>query len=403
MKILIINYHYPPSGTAHSYRWSQLTERFRLLGHDVDIIAGGNSGELDRQLNVTRVNFPMTVRSSSNLSANPTGHSAATEVKFSLLKDIKSYILLITKRMYRSFFWPDGLWHWLPMALIEVYKRRNVKYDLVIGYSPTYSALLAAKYYKRLNSEVTLIVDFGDPFSTSKEMPVNNYTFYKNINKRSENKVFQVADLITVTNQQTAVLYREAHPQINKFKIVPHLVDVDAFYSDHVCSSPSVKIGYIGAFHKGIREPYLALDVLNKLSVYISDLQADFYGPLNGIEFRESKKIKHLGVVERDKAILLTKEFDIIINVENEACPMTPSKIYECMASGKPILNFLSSTNTSSFIGYPLVINISPDTNVAKIAQFINLNSKKRLMRSTVDKCLEGKTLASVADMYLTK
>ncbi|WP_286938568.1 MULTISPECIES: hypothetical protein [unclassified Pseudoalteromonas] len=402
MKILIINYHFPPSSTAHSYRWSQLAKRFSDLGHDVDIIAGGDSGTLGQKLNIKRVNFPMTTRFQTY--SNTSGlNNTKFKSRLSVFGRFKKRTILIAKSIYRSIFWPDGLWHWLPMAIFEVYKRRKVEYDLVIGYSPTYSALLAAKYYKYLNSNTTLIVDFGDPFSISKEMPVNNYTIYNGINRKSEEKIFQVADLITLTNEQTAKLYQAKYPHIDKFKVVPHLVDVNAFYCEKVNVHSQIEIGYIGALHKGIREPYLALEVLSKLERYGFDFYSNFYGPLNGIEFIESERVRHLGVIERDKAILLTKKFDIIINIENEACPMTPSKINECIASGKPILNFLSKTKTSSFRDYPLVMNILPSTCVAEISEFISCNAKKRVERSVVESCLKGKTLSSVADIYLNK
>lgn len=80
------------------------------------------------------------------------------------------------------------------------------------------------------------------------------------------------------------------------------------------------------------------------------------------------------------------KSFNIIINVENESCPMSPSKIYECMATGKPILNFLSSTRLSSFNNYPLVLNIDEDTHSSQIEKFIIDNVNNKLPRKLLTK-----------------
>lgn len=395
MKILIINFHYPPSTTAHSYRWSLLREYFLQHNHSVDYICGGQASGYDKENGICRVNFPHTIKKNDIVTTQ------GIPIKKNLFK---SKCISLSKHLYRKFFWPDGLWHWLPFALYEVYKRRKVKYDLVVGYSPTFSAIIASYFYKKSNDQVRFIVDFGDPFSVSSEMPVNNYWLYGKLNHWVENKIFNAADLVSFTNEKTYNLYKNAHSDISKFVVIPHLVNIDDFYTN---SEPKhgdkYKIGYVGAFHKGIREPDLVVEkILGLQDQFASLCQFDFYGPLNGTSLSDSERLAYHGVVERHEALGLMKSFDIIINVENESCPMSPSKIYECMATGKPILNFLSSTGLSSFNNYPLVLNIGRDTLPAQIEKFIIDNANKNLSRKTVDEILTGKTLSSIGDQYLS-
>lgn len=395
MKILIINFHYPPSTTAHSYRWSLLRDYFLKHNHSVDYICGGQVTENDKENGICRVNFPYTIKK------NDIGLTQGIPIKRNLFK---SKFISISKYLYRKFFWPDGLWHWLPLALYEVYKRRKVKYDLVVGYSPTFSAIIASYFYKKINDQVRFIVDFGDPFSVSSEMPVNNYFLYGKLNHWVENKIFNAADLISFTNEKTYNLYKSAHSEISKFEVIPHLVNIDDFYTN---SEPKFgekyKVGYVGAFHKGIRKPDLVVEkILGLPDLFAAKCQFDFYGPLNGTSLFDSGRLIYHGVVERHEALHLMKSFDIIINVENESCPMTPSKIYECMATGKPILNFLSSTGLSSFNNYPLVLNIDRNTHSSQIEKFIIDNVNKNLSREIVDEILTGKTLSSIGDQYLS-
>lgn len=392
MKILIINYHYPPSNTAHSYRWELLRRYFLNQGHEVYVVCGGLSLESDVKDRVRRVNFPRTVRSTVSETKQSTVSSGSS---------FKVRLYEFFRRFYRKIFWPDGLWHWLPFSLYEVLKLRNHKFDLVVGYSPTFSAVITALFYKKLNDRTKLVIDFGDPFSVSREMPANNYFVYSFLNTWIEKLAFKNASLVSFTNQQTYELYKGKYPYFSNFVIVPHLVNLDDFfqYKVRTCSN-SIRIGYVGAFHKKIREPSLVLKKLHQIE--IEHFKFEFYGPLNGVDFCESKCVKHFGVVNRSKAIDLIKDFNILINVENEECPMLPSKIYECVATGKPILNFLSGTKITSFCNYPLVLNIDENTSTAVIIEFIQSNNDKGLTLGEVQDLLKDKTLKSVGERYLS-
>ena len=306
-------------------------------------------------------------------------------------------------KIYRAIFWPDGLWHWLPFALYAVLTRRNNRYDLVVGYSPSFAGIIAARFYMLFNKKARLVLDFGDPFSVSEEMPVNNYNLYKRLNYFSEYWAFKAASMTTFTNEKTLSLYRNKYPSISTFEMLPHLVSIDLFYKKHVVDlSATLTFGYVGALHKGIREPQQAISVLEKLSGKLQEISVVFYGPLNGLDFFESKHVRYMGAVSRGVAIELLQGFDFIINIENENCPMVPSKINELMALGKPIINFLSRINVSSFKDYPIVFNVSVDTNINEIVLFINEMKQKQLRKSEVEILLKGKTVNCIAEQYLT-
>ncbi|NAQ01098.1 glycosyl transferase, partial [Escherichia coli] len=59
---MIINFHYPPSTTAHSYRWSLLRDYFLQHNHSVDYICGGQPSEYDEENGICRINFPYTIK-----------------------------------------------------------------------------------------------------------------------------------------------------------------------------------------------------------------------------------------------------------------------------------------------------------------------------------------------------
>jgi len=399
MKILIINYHFPPSQTAHSYRWALLRKYFKDCGHVVDVIAGGLRDINDYNSGINRVNFPGTLKKNTVDTIDP---NITKLNRLSVLSMLKEKVVSMLKRVYRKSFWPDGLWHWLPMALYRTFTLRKNKYDLVISYSPTFSAVLAGYFYKRLNPNCTFIIDFGDPYSVSKEMPVNNYMLYSKLNRFAENSAFSLSKLITFTNSKTYKLYVNSYPKIKVFDISPHLVDTELFYSNENIKNQSlISLVYIGAFHRGIREPEFTLEVLSNLKKKCPSIYVEFYGALNGVPFNSNSNIVHKGVVERKEAIDIMRNVNILINIENEDCPMTPSKINEYIATGKPILNFLSSTGESSFSDYPLVLNVDIKTSIDDIQRFIEVSITKRLSRLDVDELLKGKTTQDIGNYYL--
>lgn len=151
-------------------------------------------------------------------------------------------------------------------------------------------------------------------------MPVNNYALYGKLNSYIENSVFKAANLVSFTNAKTFYLYKFKYPSSLNFDIVPHLVNVDDFYEiKKSIDNLLVRVGYVGAFHKNIREPNLAIEKLSQID--IDGLRFEFYGPLNGIIFNDSRFVNHYGVVNRDKAICLSKEFDILIILKMKIAP----------------------------------------------------------------------------------
>ena len=124
-------------------------------------------------------------------------------------------------------------------------------------------------------------------------------------------------------------------------------VNFELFYSRNYKHQPREGGGinwlYVGAFHPGIREPGRLLQLVRALNrrgnvkVYL-----DMYGPTNGFDLnpKDSPEIRHWGYLDRERAIERMKSTDFIVNVDNENCVMTPSKIVECIATGRPIINF---------------------------------------------------------------
>lgn len=415
MKILIVNYFYPPVIDAHSYRWEQIAKYWVKNGHHVEVITGSVHdapvSSIESGVHVSRVGIIAKKKSTTRIS------SSASSSLFGVIHRILNYL----RPLYRKLYWPDSAWHWIPSVTLEVIKRRKNDYDLVISYYPCFASHVGVailRYFKK-KSDFTWIADYGDPFSTSPTMQPNNYAIYDGLNKWAERKLAHMANFLVFTNEPTANAYKHALKLNDTIFVIPHLVNIEHYYS--ITDMPSnnqnnvVTLCYIGGFHKKIREPgrlFSIMKLLNQLDekTYILKI----YGPLNGFNIDELSpidciEIQYMGPVKRDDAFSLLRHADAIVNVDNDNCIMTPSKVVECISTGCPIIN-ISSVNINYAplqkyieLGYAIAVTdkVISRKNALDVANFINVHRTKGVAPlDSVKSVLQSHTLENVAHQY---
>ncbi len=411
MKVLIVNYFYAPTIDAHAYRWTQIAQYWAARGFDVEVITGKvkgtSSNAIESGVRVRRVGF---------ISKNDTiGVNLAAG---SFLNGLKNKIINFLRPAYRKIYWPDALWYWFPCVFLEILRRRRVRYDLVISYYPCFSAHLSIRILKKISSnpQFKWILDYGDPFCASDTWQPNNYAIYDFLNRTMEKNCSDHGALV-FTNTETAAAYKEKLNATNEFKTIPHLVDVNRFYAGPAFKSAVrgdvIQICYIGAFHLNIREPYRLIKLVRKLILLHGlNVKLDIYGPSSGFDLSptDCPEIKYRGYIEREKAIALLKITDFIIAVDNENCIMTPSKIVECIATGRPIINIanpsVSYAPINNYIEAGWAIAVSDkdisDVVVNEVYSFIQKHHGSGLASiSTVKNILHTHLLETVAEKYL--
>lgn len=416
MRILIVNYYYPPLIDAHAYRWEQIAQYWAKNGHQVEVITGKVRGSSNRGqesgVHVTRVG--VIARS---VQASPPASNGSLQPR-----RLRARIMDFLRPFYRTLYWPDSAWHWIPSLTLELLRKRGIKYDLVISYYPCMGAHLgvaALKYFSKYPA-FKWIADYGDPFSTSLTMQPNNYAVYDRLNKRTERSLARSANFMVFTNEATSDAYRTALGVDENVRVIPHLVNINRLYSagfrsGSVVSAPVI-LYYIGGFHKNIREPARLFDLVRGLNKGVSGKYLlKIYGPLNGFNLAELSpadcpEIMYMGPIERDKAIEILKKADAIVNVDNENCIMTPSKIVECISTGRPIVNITNKGTIyppleiykESGYSLSLVEEKISDDNVIEARNFLSTRSHSESAPLMVVRgALNSHALETVASQYI--
>lgn len=143
-----------------------------------------------------------------------------------------------------------------------------------------------------------------------------------------------------------------------------------------------VQLTYAGTLYRSFRNPRylcsLLVELSKKMKIHVSFLGS---GDCNDIIDKAAEKsngsIKKLGMQPHDVTMQHLKNADILLSIGNVNSPMAPSKIYEYMATGKPIIHVYAHSedpciNPLKKYGNALLIKEEDSSGLAKVQEFIN-------------------------------
>ncbi|MBD0679880.1 glycosyltransferase [Pseudomonas sp. PSB11] len=415
MKVLLVNYYYHPMVDAHAYRWTQLSEHWAEKGFQVDVICSkvGNveDSECGKNIQVTRVGFFRAIKMQAKKSIGSENVSSRKEMVATLKQNLRL--------VYRKFYWPDGLWHWFFSVSAELFKRRATKYDLIVSYSPTFTAHLAVMLFKKMvTSSSYWIADYGDPFSTSISMPNNNISLYGALNRWAESLVLSRASKVCFTSQSTVDDYFSVFGAMDNAHLIPHMANVEKIYDEiSEISDPAViRLVFIGNFHVGIREPFWASDVIERLAGFLhlkndQPIVFDIYGASNGVDVASicSPIINWHGPLDRERVNEVIGGADFLVNIENTNCSMIPSKIVEYIATGKPIIDIAQKNKDVSRLlnlyaaeGGAIIIDENFSNEFVDLKRFIErYKGNGKISIDTINSILSDFGIEDVSRRYL--
>ena len=163
-----------------------------------------------------------------------------------------------------------------------------------------------------------------------------------------EKRFFDVYDVLIIMNCHKQYYYSDKFASyINKMRLSNFPLFRPNSYKK---TSPNLNIVYAGTLYKRIRNPRYACTVLTEL-VKKTDFTVFFLGSgdcdeiLKETEKISDGRIKNLGMQDYGIAQSYLSQAMVLLSIGNFGTDMTPSKIYEYISTGKPIIHFYSCDN----------------------------------------------------------
>jgi glycosyltransferase involved in cell wall biosynthesis len=352
-KVLIIAYYWPPAGGPGVQRWLKFVKYLRDFEIEPVVYVPENPQypirddsfvkEVPDDITIYKQPIFEPYRFASLLSRKSTKRISSGIIQSTNQSQVEKFLLWIRG----NFFIPDARKYWVRPSvefLHEILKKEGI--DTIITTGPPHSVHLIG-HFLRQHNKVQWIVDFRDPWtSIGYHKKLKLMPWAKNRHKELEALVLTTADKLVVTSETTKKEFRQL---TNKpIKVITNGYDTAKPLS--VDLDEKFTISHIGSMLSG-RNPENLWKVLAELvheNTFFEDaLCLQFIGVISKDvlaclkTFGLERYVDVIGYVCHDEAIAYQQKSQVLLLAEidtPETTGIIPGKLFEYMASGRPIL-----------------------------------------------------------------
>lgn len=253
---------------------------------------------------------------------------------------------------------------------LKEFERMNAeegKFDSILSFYSPKRSLDIAEYIVSRHKDLKWFLYFFDPhtYNTDYKKFLKNGTVFTRANdeKRWAKNAYGVINSFGISEENER---QNFYPYKGKKSLTVHLpnLKLHSFIAKPEKSKgEKIRMVYTGKFYQDIRNPKPLIDLLFKINQDL--VSAEFYGDcceyLKNHYNQLPDCVKLMGYVSQEECKRITDNAGVLINVGNTTANQVPSKVFEYIASGKPIVNFYSVENDTSLFyldKYPLIYNV---------------------------------------------
>lgn len=399
-RVLIITYYWPPSGGAGVQRWLKFTKYLRQYGWEPVIYTPSNP-EAPAEDNSLFKDIPEGIEILKTEIWEPytyykkfIGQKSHEKVNAGFLSENKKPGIAenISVWVRGNFFIPDARRFWIKPSVkfLKSYLKEH-PVDAMISTGPPHSMhLIAAGVKNKIN--IPWLADFRDPWTQIDFFEQLKLTLIaKNIHKRQEEKVLRNADTVVTVSKNWAKDLQSIVPR--EIVTITNGFDPDDFKGFDIKIDKDFTLTHIGSLNKD-RNPRFLWEVIKEICVenpdFSSKLKLQFIGKtdLQVFEFLEEQDLSKYAVKipYMPHAEVLVKTASsaallLLINNTPNSMGIIPGKVFEYIASGRPILCIAPPKGDSAEIvrtsgaGYVVDFNDKKNLKESILRLFNDFNS----------------------------
>jgi len=338
-RVLVLAYLFPPIGGAGVQRTLKFVRYLQPLGWDATVVSTKSR------------HYP--VRDPSLLEEIP----ASARVVRTPALPLAGWLSLVPyrlglKRAYAYLTWPDGGNGWAPFALASALRAvRRDRPDVLFSTSSPYGTHLVALVVARLTG-VPWVADFRDEWTENPHL-TEQPRLLARLSERAERAITQTAKAVVVTAGYFRLRGLEDDDP-RRIEIANGVDEND--FPEHVDAAPPTDrfvLSHVGTLYE-LQDPSAALRALAALGArnevdagrievrLVGNVWIPDYQPPQGV------RVERTGYVEHGRAIDEMRAATVLL-LYVPASSLAPSgKLFEYLASGRPILSLTSSDNLAS-------------------------------------------------------
>lgn len=381
---------YHPDSSANTICCNNLVEYFKLQGHQVDIVSVKWRVEDQDYSEYNGLNvIKLDTYQFETLKKCGKKYNARVWMDFPwLFRKTRSFLQKL------KYVFKKNPTHCITLDTINYdnifnfIKKANEHYDVLITFTmPAAFQVIGSELMKRGIADRWYPI-FLDAFVYNKTMSRLFINKRKNIMKRVLKNATHIFMVEGILEENKKNKYNPEYHNKTTEIYIPMLKELDYPLKDKQ-KLKNTQLVYAGLFYPKIRNPEKMLDVLSNLD---SDNVIKIFG--DGCEdilsvkralFPNGNLIEY-GRITHEQCIKEISNCNILINLGNTITNQMPSKVFEYISFGKPIINFYFTEEDMClevFKKYPLAFNFNlnnyTDIDIENLKKFIQENKNKQL------------------------
>ena len=255
----------------------------------------------------------------------------------------------------------------------KLYKK--YKFDLVFAEHNGFDTLYAGHKLKQYAGDnITFIAALWDPFTGSKLAKYLPQKYAERRMEKSEAKILNNADCVIAMHSSKPyhMQHSSKKPWFSKYRFldIPGIVEpVIKDLPDNYTNPDMINLLYAGHIFVPDRDPSFLIDCIDQVK-WPKPVNLIFLCAGKGKEVLEEKKktfhgtIMNCGYVDQDELHQIMNNVDGFLNIGSYNPGMVPSKIFEYMSYGKPVIStYVDESDASKeyLEKYPLGICLNKD------------------------------------------